>query len=49
MTFVRSTELDKWKPRQLTAMKVGGNERAREFFRSKGWVDGADVKVSSGN
>eukprot|EP01138_Halocafeteria_seosinensis_P015771 gb/GECG01016095.1/.p1 GENE.gb/GECG01016095.1/~~gb/GECG01016095.1/.p1 ORF type:complete len:511 (+),score=69.08 gb/GECG01016095.1/:1-1533(+) len=45
VTFVRSTELDKWKPKQLTTMKVGGNERARQFFKSKGWVDGADVKI----
>jgi hypothetical protein len=30
--FGRSLSLDDWKPRQLEAMKVGGNTRAKRFF-----------------
>lgn len=39
VTFVRSVELDKWKPAELEAMKRGGNLNAREFFRSHGITD----------
>ncbi|CAM9605391.1 unnamed protein product [Chrysoparadoxa australica] len=39
ITFVRSVELDKWKRHELEAMKLGGNERAKAFFRSHGVVD----------
>jgi ADP-ribosylation factor GTPase-activating protein 2/3 len=29
--------MDKWKPDHLRAMLLGGNQRAREFFKSHGW------------
>ncbi|CAM9541952.1 unnamed protein product [Scytosiphon promiscuus] len=39
VTFVRSIELDKWKPSEMEAMKRGGNGNARSFFRSHGITD----------
>ncbi|CAM9226208.1 unnamed protein product, partial [Hapterophycus canaliculatus] len=39
VTFVRSIELDKWKPSEMEAMKRGGNGNARAFFRSHGITD----------
>lgn len=32
LSFVRSVTMDKWKDIELEKMKVGGNQRAREFF-----------------
>ena len=37
ISFVRSAEMDKWKPDHLRAMMLGGNLRAKEFFKSHGW------------
>jgi len=37
ISFVRSAEMDKWKPDHFRAMLLGGNQRAREFFKSHGW------------
>jgi len=39
ISFVRSAEMDKWKPDHFKAMVLGGNQRAREFFKSHGWDD----------
>ena len=39
VTFVRSCDMDKWKPSELSVMKNGGNKRAREFFREHGWSE----------
>lgn len=39
VTFVRSTELDKWKPSEMEIMKRGGNGNARAFFRAHGITD----------
>ena len=39
VTFVRSIELDKWKPSEMEAMKRGGNANAKAFFRSHGITD----------
>jgi ADP-ribosylation factor GTPase-activating protein 2/3 len=50
ISFVRSTELDKWTPDQLKVMNVAGNESAKQFFREKGWTDMAakiDEKYNS--
>jgi len=34
-SFVRSVSMDKWKDMELEKMKVGGNQKAREFFNSQ--------------
>jgi len=33
LSFVRSTEMDRWTPQQLRRMQLGGNERFQEFLR----------------
>lgn len=38
-TFVRSVDLDEWTQRQIDAMRLGGNENARQFFRNHGVTD----------
>ncbi|KAH0792911.1 GTP-ase activating protein for Arf [Histomonas meleagridis] len=35
-SFVRSLALDKWNESQLKIMRVGGNRRAKEYFKSIG-------------
>ncbi|KAM3721626.1 ADP-ribosylation factor GTPase-activating protein [Dirofilaria immitis] len=35
ISFVRSTTMDKWKDNELSKMKVGGNAKALEFFKSQ--------------
>jgi len=45
-TFVRSTSLDSWKRNELKAMELGGNGRAREFFRSHGGFTDKDSKFT---
>jgi len=37
VSYVRSAEMDTWKPEHLTAMFLGGNKRAKEFFKAHGW------------
>eukprot|EP00941_MAST-03F_sp_MAST-3F-sp1_P001765 g1765.t1 len=39
LSFVRSVELDKWKPDELKAMFVGGNDNARKFFVKHGLAE----------
>mmetsp|Transcript_38550 Transcript_38550/g.54250 ORF Transcript_38550/g.54250 Transcript_38550/m.54250 type:complete len:350 (+) Transcript_38550:145-1194(+) len=39
LTFVRSVDLDEWTQRQIDAMRLGGNENARKFFRKNGFTD----------
>ena len=38
-TFVRSIDLDEWTQRQIDAMRLGGNENARKYFRDHGLTD----------
>ena len=45
ISFVRSSELDKWSRRQLAFMENGGNRRAKEFFRRHG--HGTQIDYSS--
>ena len=39
ISFVRSCDMDKWKPTEISIMKSGGNKRARDFFREHGWSE----------
>lgn len=39
LSFVRSVTMDKWKDIEIEKMKVGGNQRAREFFESQSDYD----------
>lgn len=39
LTFVRSVDLDEWTQRQIDAMRIGGNENAKKFFRKHGCTD----------
>ena len=36
ITFVRSTDLDEWTSEQLCAMTMGGNGKARAYFKKHG-------------
>jgi len=38
ISFVRSTTLDSWKSSELKLMEIGGNKRARDFFRQHGGI-----------
>jgi hypothetical protein len=48
LSFVRSTVLDGWSTHQLKCMELGGNERARSFFRQHGFMSGAAEKSKIG-
>ena len=37
ISFVRSADMDSWKPEHLIAMKLGGNAKALKFFKGHGW------------
>lgn len=50
LTFVRSVDMDEWTPEQLESMKLGGNKKARLYFRENGVTDlhqRQDLKYSS--
>jgi len=43
ITFVRSSILDNWTEDQILHMIAGGNAKAKDFFKQRGWIDeGAD-------
>ena len=46
ISFVRSTNLDSWTDEQLRTMAVGGNGRARQFFRQHGWQESGADKIA---
>lgn len=39
LTFVRSVDLDEWTQRQIDAMRIGGNDNAKKFFKKHGVTD----------
>jgi ADP-ribosylation factor GTPase-activating protein 2/3 len=47
VSFVRSTTLDAWTEEQLRIMAVGGNGRARTFFKQHGWTETGSDKIES--
>lgn len=47
MSFVRSTTLDSWTDDQLQIMAVGGNQRARTFFKQHGWDEIGSDKIEA--
>lgn len=45
LSFVRSISMDNWKDIELEKMKVGGNQRARDFFQSHSdWDENAPLE-----
>ena len=44
LTFVRSVDLDEWTQRQIDAMRLGGNDNAKKFFRKHGCTDSKGEK-----
>lgn len=47
ISFVRSTLLDGWTAEQLYSMMIGGNGKAFEYFKQKGWTDeGSDRRTA---
>lgn len=47
LSFVRSTTLDSWTDEQLQVMAVGGNQRARTFFKQHGWDEIGSDKIEA--
>lgn len=47
LSFVRSTTLDSWTEEQLQTMAVGGNQRARTFFKQHGWDEVGSDKIEA--
>lgn len=46
-SFVRSTSLDTWKQHELKMMELGGNGKARDYFKQHGgYTDSKDGKFS---
>eukprot|EP00531_Pseudo-nitzschia_arenysensis_P008313 CAMPEP_0116131546 /NCGR_PEP_ID=MMETSP0329-20121206/9066_1 /TAXON_ID=697910 /ORGANISM="Pseudo-nitzschia arenysensis, Strain B593" /LENGTH=240 /DNA_ID=CAMNT_0003625989 /DNA_START=221 /DNA_END=946 /DNA_ORIENTATION=- len=39
ISFVRSVKMDSWTPAQISAMKMGGNDKCKEFIATRGQID----------
>jgi ADP-ribosylation factor GTPase-activating protein 2/3 len=39
ITFVKSSDLDRWTKNQFLMMVAGGNQRAHSYFKGAGWSD----------
>lgn len=46
-SFVRSATLDTWTQKQMRMMELGGNARARQFFKDHGWLDTGSERIES--
>eukprot|EP00998_Keelungia_sp_KM082_P004006 NODE_1503_length_1315_cov_64.623737_g1490_i0.p1 GENE.NODE_1503_length_1315_cov_64.623737_g1490_i0~~NODE_1503_length_1315_cov_64.623737_g1490_i0.p1 ORF type:complete len:371 (-),score=77.65 NODE_1503_length_1315_cov_64.623737_g1490_i0:202-1254(-) len=46
LTFVQSAVLDTWKPEWVKRMELGGNAKARNFFKQHGLLEGGNTKYS---
>lgn len=44
LSFVRSLTMDVWSEKQISMMQVGGNSKAKAFFRSHGIADSVGIK-----
>jgi ADP-ribosylation factor GTPase-activating protein 2/3 len=49
ISFVRSTDLDEWTEQHLARMILGGNSKARAFFRSRGVPEDAQGREKYGS
>lgn len=49
ISFVRSTDLDEWTEQHLARMILGGNSKARAFFRSRGVAEDAQGREKYGS
>jgi len=49
ISFVRSTDLDEWTEQHLARMILGGNSKARVFFRSRGVPEDAQGREKYGS
>ena len=50
VSFVRSADMDSWLPEHLLAMKLGGNAKAKKFFKEHGWgSDETDIVAKYGS
>ena len=43
ISFVRSIEMDSWKPLDLKRMEVGGNKLAKAYYEKNGMISNGKV------